>query len=144
MTLYTLVYVSLATHPMTDDELRDLLEISRDNNARLDITGMLLYRDGFFIQALEGQEQAVEDLFTKISKDPRHTNVLVVHRGNISREGRTFAEWAMGFNKIKLDEAKQIPGFTDFLQQPGDGRFFSNNPERAQKLLKSFKDRTFF
>ena len=144
MSLYSLVYVSLATKPMSDEELKVLLQVCRTNNAKLDITGMLLYRDGFFIQALEGEEQPVEDLFAKINDDPRHTNVLVVHRGDITTEGRTFGEWAMGFNKVKLDEAKQIPGFTDFLNAPQNNGFFSSNPDRAHRLLQAFRDRTFF
>jgi len=46
--LYTLLYVSTATHLMEDSELLDLLEESREKNKRLSITGMLLYCEGTF------------------------------------------------------------------------------------------------
>jgi len=129
---------------MNDDELYDLLMICRENNAKIGVTGMLLYRDGFFIQALEGERETVEALLEKISQDPRHTKVLVVHRAEINAEERTFGAWSMGFNKVKLDEARQIAGFTEFLQNPDGNELFTQHPERAQRLLQSFRDRTYF
>ncbi|NJO83577.1 MAG: BLUF domain-containing protein, partial [Blastochloris sp.] len=47
---------------MTDDQLREILVKARDKNRRLNVTGMLLYRDRFFIQALEGEQEVVEPL----------------------------------------------------------------------------------
>lgn len=49
MGLVSLVYISLVKKNMMDDELRDILQASRQNNAEKNITGMLLYRDGMFI-----------------------------------------------------------------------------------------------
>jgi hypothetical protein len=40
---------------MSDDNLKDLLKKSRAKNETLNITGMLLYLDPFFIQVLEGE-----------------------------------------------------------------------------------------
>ena len=45
------VYVSSAVRPLTEDEILDILLVARQNNERLGVTGMLLYRDGNFLLA---------------------------------------------------------------------------------------------
>jgi hypothetical protein len=143
MSLVSLVYVSLASHDMTDQELKDILEVSRDNNHALNVTGMLLYRDGFFIQALEGERNVVDNLYDKIEKDRRHTNVLKVYENDI--EARSFNDWSMGFNKISDEAVASEEGFSEFLEDP-EGRmtYFTGKPTRAVRLLNRFKDRTYF
>ena len=61
-----LVYISSARRLFTTEELRDLLAVSRRNNAREDVTGMMLYRGGSFMQVLEGPQDAVLDLYQRI------------------------------------------------------------------------------
>ncbi|MEO1442551.1 MAG: BLUF domain-containing protein, partial [Chloroflexota bacterium] len=65
MTLVSLVYVSYATEPMSGAELEALMAKSSANNKPLGVTGMLLYRQGFFIQVLEGEEDVVMPLYEK-------------------------------------------------------------------------------
>lgn len=141
MGLITIVYVSVSSHPMTDDELKTLLEECRAFNSPNQVTGMLLYREGFFIQALEGEAEVVEKLYEGISKDPRHIKVLTVYRNAI--EKRTFEDWAMGFNKLTEADGQDIEGFTDFLASP-DTDFFVHHPGRAAVLLNSFRERNYF
>jgi hypothetical protein len=59
--VYYLVYVSAAVTWFSEAELRALLTGARFRNENADITGMLLYKDGNFMQALEGSEAAVLD-----------------------------------------------------------------------------------
>ena len=142
MALVSLVYVSAATHPMTDADLRDILTTAREKNDKRDITGMLLYRDGFFIQALEGEQSAVDEIFQAIKQDDRHTNVIIVYQEPV--QSRSFGHWSMGFNKIEDADAEKIPGFTDFLDKPFSSSFLTANPSRAKSLLQSFRDRNYF
>lgn len=142
MTLISLVYVSFASHDLTDNELKDILEVSRMNNAAHSITGMLLYRDGFFIQALEGDDSVVEPLYEKIAADDRHSNVTLVYKEPISE--RSFNSWSMGFNKMTDEDVQAMPGLTDFLNDPHDVTFFTETPSRAAELLEAFKERTYF
>ena len=67
--LYQIIYAT-ATRPIEEDELLGMLKRSREKNARLGITGMLLHCDGSFIQALEGPKAQVMDLISVIRKDP--------------------------------------------------------------------------
>lgn len=141
MDITTLVYVSFSAARMNDDELKEILEKSRENNQKLGITGMLLYRDGFFIQALEGEKETVSRLYEKISEDPRHTNILKVYQ-ETSRV-RSFEDWSMGFNKIEDGDLDDLEGFTDFLNKP-QSSFFTEEPNRARTLLNMFKNKTYF
>ena len=53
--MIALVYVSAARKLFDEAELSALLTQCRANNARLGVTGVLLYADGNFMQALEGE-----------------------------------------------------------------------------------------
>ena len=50
-----LIYASYATREMSNEDLIDLLEKSRQRNSRQNITGLLLYAEKKFLQVLEGQ-----------------------------------------------------------------------------------------
>lgn len=139
MNLIALTYVSASTRLMSNDELLDILRVSKENNATLNITGMLLYRDGYFIQVLEGEETAVIKLYEKIQQDERHNNVLEVSRENIS--ARSFADWSMGYTNLEdIEDPSSIGGYNEFLVQPFSIDFFQQSPSRATRLLQLFKD----
>jgi len=148
MQLIELTYVSMAIHPMSAKELEDILTVSKQNNAEKDITGMLLYRDRYFIQALEGEEHIVENLYKKISQDSRHNHILLVAKEEIS--DRMFSDWSMGFTNLEnaddatIQHVESLDGFTDFLTKPVDANFFSKNPTRAKLLLGSFKEKVWW
>jgi hypothetical protein len=57
--MFHLVYASSAARPFTTLELQAFLEQARQKNARFGVTGMLLYKDGNFMQALEGDHGVV-------------------------------------------------------------------------------------
>lgn len=142
MGLISLVYVSIEAHTLAHDELVEILKKARVNNQKLGITGMLLYRDGFFIQCLEGDEDAVKALYTGIAKDNRHENVLLVYEAEI--EKRAFTDWRMGFNRVENSDLNDLEGYSDYLDKPFTVAFFHDNPARAITLLEHFKNRTFF
>ena len=71
MSLYCLVYTSIASQKMSDDDLKDLLKKKEKNETR-HFTGMLFYLDPFFMQVLEGEEAMVNELFNLIKQDSRH------------------------------------------------------------------------
>lgn len=95
--LHELVYFSRAAdgwvHAAALDEL---LVVSRDKNKRLDITGLLLYERGEFVQLLEGPAEAVRTLYYgTIARDARHRRPLVCWEH--AKPARSFATWQMGF-----------------------------------------------
>jgi hypothetical protein len=99
--MFELIYTSAATRLFDLKELATILEAARRNNARLSVSGILLYDAGSFIQVLEGEEAVVRALFDTIAGDSRHYRISMLRQGAIS--ARSFAEWSMGF--VTLDPA---------------------------------------
>jgi hypothetical protein len=96
--LYCIVYVSAANASLSAGQLEELLEQSRHRNRQLGITGMMIHLDGNFMQAIEGPEAAVKDLFNRIQSDRRHSGVITLLREYTDH--RRFPEWAMGYRDI--------------------------------------------
>lgn len=136
MGLVSLVYVSFASHNMSTEELQEILTKARTFNPTKNITGMLLYRDRFFIQALEGEESDIDELYARIATDLRHEHVVTVFKEPIKT--RSFGEWSMGFNNIDGVDPEAIPAFTAFLQKPTT-EFLAANPSRARDMLMAFR-----
>lgn len=107
--LERLVYTSNATEPMGTLELFNLLNQSRLKNARLGITGHLLYADGMFTQCLEGPASAIDMLWESLIKDPRHNAIQVMDRSPVHE--RRFEEWSMAFSSYRYLNALNMPGF---------------------------------
>lgn len=135
--MFYLVYVSVAAENVSKGELLGILAHSRSKNAEAGITGMLLYKDGNFMQVLEGEEGPVRDLYTRIRRDPRHLGIVTLIEGE--RERRCFGDWSMGFQDLSAPEARQIPGYSEFLDTPLTAEEFSANPSQCERLLWAFK-----
>ncbi len=69
---------------------------ARARNRTIGVTGMLVFHDGTFLQALEGEQRAVNEMFASIQSDARHRDITVLHRGP-GLEQRVFGDWPMGF-----------------------------------------------
>jgi hypothetical protein len=93
--IFHLVYISEASRDISYSDLRDILEVSRTNNIRDGITGLLVYRDGYFLQLLEGDEKTIKNLVNKIRFDVRNSSLRVLIE--TSGEERLFGDWSMAF-----------------------------------------------
>jgi hypothetical protein len=128
--------VSSAVTPFTPHELRDLLQRCNRNNRQRDVTGMLLYKDGNFMQVLEGEESAVMAVHRTIGRDSRHRGMITLLQG--MTPGRQFSAWSMGFKDMGAD-LDNPEGYSEFLNLPLTGKEFQSDPSKAQKLLLTFK-----
>ncbi len=137
--MLSILYVSSATELLSNEELLSLLEQCRHNNAALDITGMLLYKDGNFMQVLEGPDAAVRQIYMRILSDARHTGAIKLLEQSI--EERQFASWTMGFKNLDEVTPNEAPGYSDFLDKPLTSPAFQLEPTRAQKLLLMFREK---
>jgi hypothetical protein len=135
--LFRMAYISTASKLFESAELRDMLKESNRRNKEADITGMLLYKDGQFMQVLEGEAEAVTATFSRISKDPRHHGIMVLVKGAVQE--RRFPQWSMAFRDLNLPDHQDVPGFSEFLNMPLTGKEFEGDLEHCQKLLLSFK-----
>jgi len=80
---------------MSAAEIDDLLEGARTNNAAANVTGLLLFDGHNFMQLLEGPQEKVEEVFTAIVADPRHSGLVrIVSEADVDRQ---FPGWSMGY-----------------------------------------------
>ena len=67
--MYRIIYLSSATTKFTNEEILTLLNASRKKNEANEITGLLLYSDGNFLQIIEGKQKKIKALYAKINMD---------------------------------------------------------------------------
>ncbi len=137
MALFNFVYVSSATLPFSEEDLLALLGGSRSRNEASQVTGMLLYRDGNFMQALEGEEANVRSVHARIARDSRHTGLITLLQGPI--QARIFSNWTMGFRNLDSAEVRNTPGYNEFLNDDWRSPKMLENPTRARRLLECFR-----
>lgn len=117
--MLSVVYSSSATTEFSEADLAALLVASRANNARDDLTGVLAYRDGRFLQLLEGPLESVRERMRIIEKDPRHEAVTVLLEEVTQR--RSFPDWTMGYERVDDERADAVPGYRATFDGLGDG-----------------------
>ena len=95
--LVELLYCSASAVPkLANADLDQILASARWRNLAQDITGMMIYYRGEFVQILEGRKKSVQNVYEKfICPDPRHMAINKVLENTISH--RSFNDWSMGF-----------------------------------------------
>ena len=108
MSLHQIIYISMASGVgPSQGDLQALLAQCVRHNQAAGITGLLLYARGGYMQLLEGESAAVEDLFARIRQDPRHSRVTTLLHGPIGV--RSFPQWAMAFRRLDEDDEAAAP-----------------------------------
>ena len=93
--LTTLLYVS-ELRSFDAGEIDSICHQSRANNARDDITGLLVFDGRAFCQFVEGPSSAIDALLERLERDPRHVKMRVLQHGPIA-SGRRFPAWRLGY-----------------------------------------------
>jgi hypothetical protein len=92
--LVRLLYASRAAAAVTHEIIESILHSSREHNPALGVTGVLCHGGDVYMQVLEGGRAAVNGLYNKIVRDPRHKEVMLLYYVEVSE--RHFAGWTMG------------------------------------------------
>jgi hypothetical protein len=101
--LYEVLYVSTLAPEQPLSVVAEIAGRARQVNAKLDVTGLLIFDGQRFCQQLEGQQKAVLKLIERIRNDPRHTNVEVLHHGPLAV--RRFQQFSLAFSTVEDEEA---------------------------------------
>ena len=84
--LIQLIYISRSTFAPTEisniiePNVARILLKSRVNNKKNGLVGVLYFGDGCFFQCLEGEAEAVDQLYETLLKDTRHKDLKVFSR----------------------------------------------------------------
>lgn len=133
--MHYILYASTAVERFNSEQLEELLDVSRRNNAAVNVSGMLLYYDGSFIQYIEGEEADVAGLFDRISADPRHLGVFVLDKGETA--ARALPEWKMGYTSLSDQDRDALGSFDlnfDALEQELDPEL----PRTVLSMMRTF------
>lgn len=100
---YKLIYVSQAKDDICYRDIDEILKKSRKNNAVHDVSGILIFSDGYFIQLLEAASaEIVRATLARIVKDPRHHTVRIIREWNCAE--RSLQQTSMAFLDHDLQE----------------------------------------
>jgi hypothetical protein len=133
--MHQLVYVSSASPDLSEDDLQDILSCARATNRELDITGMLVYLDGYFLQVLEGRTECVRELYARIEADPHHTGAKVLIESDVAK--RAFPDWSMGFRKASRNDL-YMAGFFALIRRALEGRTGRADARILRTIVKTF------
>ncbi|MEO8861690.1 MAG: BLUF domain-containing protein [Ginsengibacter sp.] len=136
--MHTLIYLSASSSLFSNEEIIDILNTSRLNNSRLDITGLLLYHEGSILQILEGEKEVIHALFNKISLDSRHKGVIKVLDNNIKE--RSFADWSMGFKQISNYDWSELKGYLDIDNDKKFSQITNSGSSHVITMIRSFSN----
>jgi hypothetical protein len=127
-----IVYVSTAVNKMEEADLVKILDVSRKRNTENQITGLLLYSDGIFIQLIEGAAQDIDQIYASIEKDDRHENVIKLVDRYATH--RTFPDWSMGFTNLPAKNGLELVGYIN----PTEVVFGNDHNPEVTSVLKTY------
>ena len=142
--LIQLIYISRSTFAPTEisniiePNVARILLKSRVNNKKNGLVGVLYFGDGCFFQCLEGEAEAVDQLYETLLKDTRHKDLKVFSRKAI--DTLTFSNWSMKHVPLEDEMTKLLKsqGFKTFNPY----KFSAEMTQNALNLLHSTKDVT--
>lgn len=110
--LYRLIYSSSMKAGTTKEAYIDILSKARKNNKRDNISGILAFGDGSFLQILEGNRRTIWNTFSRIMQDPRHREVQLIDFAATSQ--RMFGTWSMQGVTVRQETLKLLD-FEDYF-----------------------------
>jgi hypothetical protein len=103
-----LTYTSLASANFGMSDIQEIMRKAEKFNGENEITGCLLLYNRRFIQILEGEKEIIENLYSKIKQDKKHSNVNLL--GTNETSTRIFPKWVMAFKEINDSHLGQLTG----------------------------------
>lgn len=93
MSVRRITYISTRSPGFDNAAIADMVDKERRDNARDDITGLLVSNGLNFLQTIEGPATAVEQLLNRIKGDTRHSGIRICD--DTTAHERLFANWSM-------------------------------------------------
>lgn len=115
------VYMSQSHGLLSEAQVEEIVAVSEKNNKSNDITGMLFYKGGYFLQVLEGESINVYYTFKKIRDDKRHHTIKLLDSDVINN--RIFNNWSMAYKPSSAFSGSQIVEIEKIWAHPTNNNF---------------------
>lgn len=124
--LTRLIYASEPSEALNPATVQNIVDRARINNMRLQLSGMLAFDSGHFLQVLEGPRAGLSELYGRIAADPRHRHIELLEVAPVHE--RRFSRWSMGFAPADAAHGEV------FFRFGGNARFDPNLMSAASAL----------
>lgn len=124
------LYVSKATVAFSDNDVQQLVALATNKNNRMGITGFIRFKDGFFVQYIEGTQDAIHEMKNTLYADERHHILLWLEDTMVTRK---FSGWAMHEVKEPALESLDVSSF--LLDELEELSHLIDISKQAQRLL---------
>jgi hypothetical protein len=138
MALIQLIYTSSACRQLSAADIDKILESSQRHNVENNVTGILLYGSGNFLQVLEGEEAAIDETMTRIAADDRHHGIIEILREVVT--SRDFGAWAMGFRGLTANDVRTLDGYAPYFKNKANAATLGARPGVALDILRHFAE----
>ncbi|WP_448702557.1 BLUF domain-containing protein [Mucilaginibacter sp. AW1-3] len=125
--LHQVIYTSYLKNNFNECDFFSQLMLSRQSNTENNITGMLFYASGKYLQLIEGPKNSVTQLMGNIHQDERHYDIEILTDTPINY--RNFANRPMEYRLFADNELEQMIGFDDI----------KHNTLAAPRIIKMLK-----
>ena len=118
MPLRAIAYASEAIPGLSMDHVDDLARAAAGFNFEACVTGVLLYDGLRFLQYIEGPEDSINVVYSRILSARSHRELIELGRGRVS--GRFFPDWSMRLLWVEASEIRSVArGTWDGLSRGG-------------------------
>jgi hypothetical protein len=135
MSCHQLIYVSTPKVEVTKEFITNILDKALNRNYSLQISGLLVYYHGEFMQLIEGDKKAIDELFYIIRKDPRHGDIRILREAESPE--RCMPTWAMGFTMLN-QFSSEIEEQSFYISSEDAKEFCSMMPVEVGSLFLEF------
>jgi len=134
---FQIIYISETDNSHDHDVLMSILKQSDINNKINSVTGVLIYNGGVFLQLLEGRNEDILALYSKILIDKRHSKIKKIYEGYSN--SRIFNDWTMAhknINEYASDIREKIETFI-YSESQGDELIYQEDAIKLIKLVRN-------
>jgi hypothetical protein len=134
--LHRLVYTSTAAAPLFAESLDRILLRAQAPNRNRGVSGLLLFREGRFLQVLEGEAEAVSELYARIARDRTHRDLIVISNGPCDQ--RLFGETPLACLPARYFTASQQGALRTLASISREGAAVLGGAD-MEELLSAFR-----
>ena len=138
--LHALMYSSIADPNLSPQDIEQLVNDARRNNARHELTGLLVFQAGCFLQILEGDRKKLSNLFEqKLMRDPRHSAVNLFYDEALHE--RRFRFWHLAFSDLNQQSVRISSPYRECLNSERGLYELNRDTAKALALVRQIHRR---